>query len=110
MREWHVEHMQKIVTKFVVGLRKDATPWESKQYKKYLNFNNVCRQVHYDMKHGVTEDQVHAAITKIKSHQSFSATRKDAECMVRLGQIEDYFFAPPQKVRQPYTYNPMMQP
>lgn len=104
MREWHVEHMQKMLTKFVVGLRKDASPWEAKQFKKYLNFNNVCRQVHYDMKHGVSQDQVLEAITKLKSHQSFATTRKDAECMARLVQIEDYFFTVPQKIRQPYLH------
>lgn len=100
MREWHVEHMQKILTKFVVGLKKDASAWEAKQHKKYLNFNNVCRQVHYDMKHGVTDDQVLETIAKIKSHQSFALTRKDAECMARLNQIEDYFFTAPQKTKQ----------
>lgn len=109
MREWHVEHMQKMLTKFVVGLRKDASPWEAKQYKKYLNFNNVCRQVHYDMKHGVSQDQVLEAITKIKSHHSFATTRKDAECMARLDQIEDYFFTVPQKIRQSYlNHQPLL--
>lgn len=105
MREWHVEHMQKMLTKFVVGLKKDASPWEAKQYKKYLNFNNVCRQVHYDMKHGVSQDQVLEAITKIKSHHSFATTRKDAECMARLDQIEGYFFTVPQNIRKSYVHN-----
>lgn len=108
MREWHVEHMQKMLTKFVVGLRKDASPWEAKQFKKYLNFNNVCRQVHYDMKHGVSQDQVLEAITKIKSHHSFATTRKDAECMARLDQIEDYFFTVPQNIRQSYLHHKPM--
>jgi hypothetical protein len=97
--------MQKMLTKFVVGLKKDASPWEAKQYKKYLNFNNVCRQVHYDMKHGVSQDQVLEAITKMKSHHSFATTRKDAECMARLDQIEDYFFTVPQNIRKSYVHN-----
>jgi hypothetical protein len=57
------------------------------------------------MKHGVSQDQVLEAITKMKSHHSFATTRKDAECMARLDQIEDYFFTVPQNIRKSYVHN-----
>ena len=35
LTEWHVEHMEKVVTKFVTGLSENATMWEKKQNKRY---------------------------------------------------------------------------
>ena len=37
MREWHVEHMQKTIVKFVTELSENASSWQRKQYKKYNN-------------------------------------------------------------------------
>ena len=58
MKEWHVDHMKKIVVKFVTGLSDNATSWEKRQHKLYGRLNNVCRQIEYDIKHGVTNEQV----------------------------------------------------
>ena len=34
MREWHVEHMEKTVVKYVTGLSETASMWEKRQDKR----------------------------------------------------------------------------
>jgi len=58
MRDWHVKHMEKTVVKFVTGLSVNATAWEKRQNKRYGRITSVCRQIGYDMKQGVTNEQV----------------------------------------------------
>jgi hypothetical protein len=58
MREWHVEHMQKTTVKFVIGLSDNASSWQKRQHKKYNNLTNVRKNITYDMKHGVTNEEV----------------------------------------------------
>jgi len=50
MREWHVEHMEKTVIKFVTGLSADANRWKKRQNKRYGGLSNVCKQIGYDIK------------------------------------------------------------
>ena len=65
MREWHVKHMEKIVVKFVTGLSETATNWEKRQNKRYGRVSTVCRQIGYDIKQGVTNEQVLLLLQKI---------------------------------------------
>ena len=46
--------MEKMVVKFVTGLSENATMWEKRQNKRYGRITNVCRQIGYDIKQGVT--------------------------------------------------------
>jgi hypothetical protein len=48
MREWHVEHMEKTVVKYVKGLSENASGWEKRNHKKYGRLTNICRQIDYD--------------------------------------------------------------
>ncbi|MCC2648119.1 MAG: hypothetical protein K0R16_922 [Nitrososphaeraceae archaeon] len=50
MREWHVEHMEKTVVKYVKGLSENASGWEKRNHKKYGSLANICRQIDYDIK------------------------------------------------------------
>jgi hypothetical protein len=54
MRQWHVEHMEKIVVKYIKGLSENASAWEKRQHKRYGKITNTCRSIDYDIKHGVT--------------------------------------------------------
>ena len=94
MKQWHVEHMQKTLLKFVKGLSADANVWEKRQHKKYGTFQNICRQIEYDLKHGVELTDVIAAITKLQGHKEYAILRKDDNSMARLSEIERYFTAP----------------
>jgi hypothetical protein len=96
MRQWHVEHMQKTVLKYVKGLSVNANSWEKRNHKKYGSFTNICRQIEYDMKHGVTKDEIFASLAKIHNHSSFQVLRRDDSSMSRLSEIEQHFTKPPE--------------
>jgi hypothetical protein len=94
MRQWHVEHMQKTVLKYVKGLAPDANSWEKRNHKKYGSLTNVCRQIEYDMKHGVTKDEILASFSSIHTHSLYKNLRRDTDSMGRLSDIEGHFTAP----------------
>lgn len=91
MREWHIEHMQKIVIKFVTGLSESATNWEKRQNKRYGSISNVCRQIGYDIKQGATTEQVLQLLQKIRNDSSFSSLRKNNGSIERLDAVEKHF-------------------
>jgi hypothetical protein len=91
LREWHVEHMEKTVVKFVTGLSENATMWEKRQNKRYGRITSVCRQIGYDIKQGVTNEQVLLLLQKIRNDPSFSSLRKDSACLDRLDDVEKHF-------------------
>jgi hypothetical protein len=93
MRQWHVEHMEKTIVKYIGGLAHDATSWEKKQHRKYGSFANVCRQIDYDMKHGVTEDQVLMFLQNVRRSSSYSRVRKNDGALVRLEEVEGRYAA-----------------
>lgn len=99
MKEWHVEHMQKTILKYVKGLSADANSLERRNHKKYGNVGHVCRQIEYDMRHGVTKDEVLTSLSKFHTHSSFRALRRDSDSLLRLSEIEEHFAAP--KVNTP---------
>ena len=91
MKEWHVQHMEKTIIKFVTGLSVNASVWEKRQNKRYGTLNNVCRQIGYDIKHGVTTEQVVLLLQKIRKDSSFSNLRKNDESMERLNELDKHF-------------------
>jgi hypothetical protein len=91
MREWHVEHMEKTVLKYVTGLSESASVWEKKQHKRYAKISIVCRQIDYDIKHGVTSDQVLTLLQKIRTHSSFSDLLRNEGSLKRLEEIKEHF-------------------
>jgi hypothetical protein len=99
MREWHVEHMEKIVVKYVKGLSENASGWEKRNHKKYGSLTNICRQIEYDIKHGVSSEQVTSIFERIRNDSSFSTLRKGNGSMERLAEIENQFSKP--KIRMP---------
>jgi hypothetical protein len=92
MREWHVMHMEKTVIKFVTGLSDNASRWEKRQNKRYGRITNVCRQISYDIKQGVTNEQVLLLLQKIRNDSSFSSLRQNNNGFIeRLDQVEKHF-------------------
>ncbi len=94
MREWHVEHMEKTVVKYVKGLSENATGWEKRNHKKYGNLANICRQIEYDIKHGVTREQVISMFSRVRNDSSFANLRKSNGSMKRLDEVENKFAQP----------------
>ena len=94
MMEWHVEHMEKTVVKYVKGLSENALGWEKRNHKKYGKLTNICKQIEYDIKHGVTSEQVVTMFNKIRNDKAFSELRKGDGSMERLAEVESHFTKP----------------
>jgi len=97
MREWHVKHMEKMVVKFVTGLSENPTRWEKRQNKRYGRITNVCRQIGYDIKQGVTNEQVLLLLQKIRNDSSFSSLRTNEGSIERLDEVEKHFMPSKEK-------------
>jgi len=102
MTEWHVEHMEKTVVKYVKGLSENATRWQIRNHKKYGNLANICKQIEYDIKHGASTEQLLMVIHKVRNDSAFSDLRKDTGSMDRLNEVENHFTRP--KIQQPNWY------
>src|SRR5918996_5989464 len=87
MKEWHFEHMQQIIVKYVNGISNsdNDSSWKRKQHKKYSgNISFVRRSINYDIKHGVTGEEVTTFLDKVRNDLSFSNVRKSAGSGERL--------------------------
>jgi hypothetical protein len=94
MKEWHVEHMQKTVVKYVKGVSENASAWEKRNHKKYGSLASMCRQIEYDLKHGVALEQVLSMFHKVRNDSCFSELRKIIGSMERLAEVEGHFTKP----------------
>jgi hypothetical protein len=94
MREWHVEHMEKTVVKYVKGLSENASGWEKRNNKKYGSLAKICRQIEYDVKHGVTSEQVISMFSRVRNDSSFANLREGSGSMKRLDEVESHFAKP----------------
>lgn len=99
MREWHVKHMEETLVKYISGLAPDASAWQRRNHAKYSRLPNICRQVDYDIKHGVTNDQIILFLSKVRTDPSFAKARKGDGSMDRLEEIERYFRGPGRRIR-----------
>jgi hypothetical protein len=102
MREWHVKHMEKTIIKFVTGLSENATKWEKRQNKRYGRITSICRQISYDIKQGVTNEQVIMLLQKIRNDPSFSSLQSNDGSMERLNELDKHFL--PSKEEKNYYY------
>ena len=91
MKEWHFEHMQQIIVKYVNGISNvdNDSSWKRKQYKKYSgNISFVRRSINYDIKHGVTRQEVTEFLSKVQNDFSFSNIRESAGSIARIEELQ----------------------
>ena len=91
MKEWHFEHMQKTILKYVFGLSESekGSSWKQKQHKKYSgNITNVRRNIDFDIRHGVTREEVAKFLNKVEHDSSFSKQRKIVGSIERIKELE----------------------
>jgi hypothetical protein len=93
MKQWHLEHVEKTIKKFIVGLSENASIWEKRQHKKYGTIANCCKQIDYDLKHGVTIEEVFLVLEKIKSDVTFAPVMQSASSIQRFNEIEKYIYS-----------------
>jgi hypothetical protein len=103
MKEWHIEHMEKTIIKFVTGLSVNASRWEKRQNKRYGRITSICRQIDYDMKQGATIEQVLLLLQKIRNDSSFSSLQKSDDSMERLNELDKHFL--PSKEEKRYNWH-----
>lgn len=101
MREWHIQHMEKTVIKYITGLPENATAWEKRQHRRYGGITRIYRQINYDIKHGATNEEVLELLEAIKNDSSYLNLRNDANCMNRLAEIESLFVHGTQSLASP---------
>ena len=90
--------MEKMVVKFVTGLSENPTRWEKRQNKRYGRITNVCRQIGYDIKEGVTNEQVLLLLQKIRNDSSFSSLRTNEGSIERSDEVEKHFMPSKEKI------------
>ena len=40
MKDWHLEHVEKVIVRYVRGLSPNATSFEKRNFKKYSTMSN----------------------------------------------------------------------
>jgi hypothetical protein len=90
MKQWHLEHVEKTIKKFITGLSETASIWEKRQHKRYGTIANCCKQVDYDLKHGVTIDEVIQVLHKVKNDETFAPVLQGENATQRFNEIEKY--------------------
>ena len=38
MRDWHLEHIEKVINRYIKGISPDASSFEKRNFKKYIQF------------------------------------------------------------------------
>ncbi len=94
MKDWHLEHVEKIVIRYIKGLSPDASSFEKRNFKKYSTISACAKQIDYDIKHGVTMEEVLAIMQRIRHEQTFSDLRQNPETMQRLDELEKQVSSP----------------
>lgn len=89
MKEWHLEHSEKVVVRFVKGLSADATAFERRNHKRYGSITQCVKQLEYDMKHGVDKSEIMDVMRKVRLLKKYSELRSDPEAVQRLSSLEE---------------------
>jgi hypothetical protein len=87
MKEWHLEHAEKVIVNFARGLSANASQYEKKLYKKYGTVSSCVKQLEYDMHHGVQKDEIIHIIRRIGRNKKRA---RDREAKLRLEELEYY--------------------
>jgi hypothetical protein len=94
MREWHVKHMEQTVVRFVRGLSDNATRWEVKLNNKYGKISKVIKRIDYDVKHGVTNEQVFLFLQLMKTNSIYLEVMSSEGSTERLNELQSYYREP----------------
>ena len=94
MKDWHIEHMEKTIVKYLTGISETASTWEKRQHRRYGTIANCIKQIEYDIKHGVTNAEVISFMDEVRNNLSFLNLRKVDGSIGRLDEIEKEFTSP----------------
>ena len=94
MKDWHLEHVAKVIIRYIKGISPDASSFEKRNFKKYSTISSCAKQIEYDIKHGVTSEEVLAVMQKIRHDKSFVVLRTNPETLQRLDELERQLSTP----------------
>jgi hypothetical protein len=94
MKDWHLEHVEKVIIRYIKGISPTASSFEKRNFKKYSTTSSCAKQIEYDIKHGVTSQEVLGVMQKIRRDKSFSELRSNPETVQRLDELERQLSAP----------------
>jgi hypothetical protein len=91
MREWHVKHMEQTIVRFVKGLSDDASRWEIRLNNKYGKIGKVIKRIDYDVKHGVTNEQVFSFLQLVQTDSLYFEVMACEGSTERLNELQSYY-------------------
>lgn len=94
MRDWHLEHVEKVIFRYMKGIPPDASSFEKRNFKKYSTISNCSKQIEYDIKHGVTVQEVAELMNKIRNDASYSEVRQNQDAVQKLDELERQLNSP----------------
>jgi murein L,D-transpeptidase YcbB/YkuD len=94
MKDWHLEHVEKVIVRYIKGISPDASSFEKRNFKKYSTISSCAKQIEYDIKHGVTSEEVSAVMQRIRYDKPFSELRAKPGVVQRLDELERQISAP----------------
>jgi hypothetical protein len=94
MKDWHLEHVERVIVRFVKGISPDASSFEKRNYKRYSSISSCAKQIEYDIKHGVSMDEVLDVVRKIRHDKQFRDLQKNPESLQRLDELQRQISAP----------------
>ncbi|MCY1154270.1 MAG: hypothetical protein MOP50_750 [Nitrososphaera sp.] len=94
MKDWHLEHVEKVILRFIRGISPDASSFEKRNYKRYSTVSSCAKQIEYDIKHGVSTDEVLDVVRKIRHDKKFHDLQKNPESLQRLDELERQISVP----------------
>ena len=83
--------MERTIVRFVRGLSENATRWEVKLNNKYGKISNVIKRVDYDVKHGVTNEQVISFLQLMRTDSNYLEVMDSIGSLQRLDDLQAYY-------------------
>jgi hypothetical protein len=93
-KDWHLDHVEKLIVRYIKGISPYASSLEKRNFKKYSTLFACAKQIEYDIRHGVTTDEVLSVIRKIRHDKEFSEFQSNHETMQRLVELERQLSTP----------------
>jgi hypothetical protein len=84
--------MEKTILRFVKGLPENSTKLQKRNYLKYFGkINFVCKEIEYDILHGVKIEEVLSTLKNIRNYPDVLQVKNSKDLLKRLNEIEERF-------------------
>jgi hypothetical protein len=83
--------MEQTATRFVKGLSDDASRWEVKLNNKYGKIGKVIKRIDYDVKHGVTNEQVFSFLQLMRTDSVYFEVMACEGSTERLNELQSNY-------------------